>query len=113
MDKVSNDGSTPLGHAAERGNADVVRSLLMAGADPNFQGGQQNRSALHRAAARSQRVALETLLEFGADPQLTDSDSRTALELAESRHTQVQTELSRIMPAYTFLKEINDLEGAD
>ena len=42
VNRVANDGSTPLSKAAMSGKNDVVRALCEAGADPNIQAGKKN-----------------------------------------------------------------------
>jgi hypothetical protein len=68
---------TPLRWAAAHGNEAVARELLAAGADPNLM------APLGDAARRGSLGTVRALLEHGAEPDLTDSEGRTALELAE------------------------------
>jgi len=101
---------TPLCAAACWGSADVVRSLLAHGADPNqpedewwtplrwaaAHGHQQVarvlldagadpdlKAPIGDAARRGSIGVVKALLEHGADPDETDSEGQTALELAE------------------------------
>ena len=67
MNRVANDGSTPLSKAAMNGNDGVARALCEAGADPNIQGGKKQWTALHYAARRSQLPSLEVIPPIGAE----------------------------------------------
>ncbi|XP_049811721.1 protein TANC2 isoform X1 [Schistocerca nitens] len=72
-------------------NVKVSRLLLLAGADPNyvteFLG---NAPALCLYAHEGAISMVSLLLEFGADPDLTNSQGRTALSLASTRgHLEV------------------------
>jgi ankyrin repeat protein len=75
---------TPLHSAAAGGSAEIVRTLLIAGADPNA---RQNGGfvALHSAAQNGDAQMTRDLLEHGADPQLPTDDGRTALSIAEEQ----------------------------
>ena len=56
---------------------DVARVLLAAGADPDLC------APLTEAARRGSLVVARAVLEHGADPEETDPNGRTALEIAE------------------------------
>ena len=75
--------TTALIHAATNGDDPLVERLLKAGANPNLRDNGYEQTALIWAAAygRSIRV-VELLLEFGADPGITDCYGNTALVLA-------------------------------
>jgi uncharacterized protein len=80
---------TPLHSAAAGGSAETVRSLLVAGANPNA---RQNGgfAALHAAAQNGDAQMARDLLEHGADPSLPTDDGRTALSIAEEQgHDEV------------------------
>jgi len=80
---------TPLHSAAAGGSAEIVRTLLVAGADPNARqtGGFV---ALHSAAQTGDQQMVRDLLEHGADPGLATDDGRTALSIAEEQsHDEV------------------------
>jgi ankyrin repeat protein len=80
---------TPLHSAAAGGSAEIVGTLLVAGADPNA---RQNGGfvALHSAAQNGDAQMVRHLLEHGADPQLATDDGRTALSIAEEQgHEEV------------------------
>ena len=71
----------PLGIAAQNGHDEMVRLLLAKGADVNAQD-QWGQTALHRAVgpdvARRSNV-IETLVDHGADPRITNHDGETPL----------------------------------
>jgi uncharacterized protein len=68
---------TPLRWAAAHGHEQAARELLDAGADPNL------KAPIGDAARRGSLGVVKALLEHGADPEETDSEGHTALELAE------------------------------
>jgi hypothetical protein len=77
-------GFPPLFLAAEGGHADVVKVLLAAGADPNWQSAG-NGTALHRAAARGGEAfasVVQALLQAGADPNIDSDNWGTPLRCA-------------------------------
>jgi hypothetical protein len=72
--------------SARRGDADdVVRLLLSRGADPN-QRGINDYTALHMAVAMHAPLAVQMLLDAGADPDARTriDDCETALEMART-----------------------------
>lgn len=77
-------GITPLMHVSQYGgDAELIRLLLAAGADPDRTDGS-NETALHRAAWRD-GPAVALLLEAGADPNVAARIlGRTALHVAAS-----------------------------
>ena len=76
------DGSTPLHCAAWKGNVDVVRILLDAGAPINDhnQNSHWGTTPLHAAAHGNQRAVAELLLARGGDVKAKNLNGRTPLE---------------------------------
>lgn len=62
-----------------RGGASVLRALLDAEGDPD-KGTADGRTPMMNAAAHCRLDSVVMLLEFGADPNLTDPDGKTALD---------------------------------
>lgn len=75
-------GKTALLRAVERGDVEVVRLLLDAGADPDLKSGGY--TPLGRAALLGHGQVAERLLKAGANPDLKSSDGNTPLTAAAS-----------------------------
>jgi len=72
--------SSPLIEAAEYNNAEVVKILLEAGVNVNYQNNHGN-TALHRAAYQAEDPKIiELLLEYGADGSIKNEADRKAIE---------------------------------
>ena len=72
-------GSTPLMTAALYGDADMVKRLLKAGADPN---GKNGAAATALMWAVPDRDKMQLLLDAGADVNARSDDRRTAVVIA-------------------------------
>jgi ankyrin repeat protein len=81
-------GFTPLhsATATDAGGADkeLVRALLVAGADPNLTS-KEGGTPLHTAAYTGDIEIVELLLAYGADPSATDPKGQTPLDIARDR----------------------------
>lgn len=86
-DYPSYHGESPLMLAAAIGNAEIVGILLDAGAIPNFRD-SYGRDALIKAALRldseflDRLPVIEELLKRGADPNHTENNFQSAIQLA-------------------------------
>lgn len=69
---------------------EILRLLLSRGADPN-QRGINDYTALHMAVAEGNALAVQVLLDAGADPELRTriDDCDTALEMARAANQEV------------------------
>ncbi len=76
---------TPLHSAAATRNAELVKLILRAGADPNPQQ-QSGYTALHSAAFHNDAEMARALLDAGADRNLRSDDGLTAVELATQKN---------------------------
>jgi ankyrin repeat protein len=76
---------------------DIIRLLLAFGADPN-QRGINDHTPLHLAVAERNPVAVQTLLDGGANPELRTriDECETPLEMAEAAgHSIIAAMLAR------------------
>ncbi len=80
ISKLGEFGGRPLGEAANRGHAEVVRLLLERGVDPNLRTGRDapKGTALWHAARSGNAELAELLLEAGANPNSSVESSGTA-----------------------------------
>lgn len=79
------DGTTALHNTAYRGRSRFIRCLVeTCCADVNARSGNTGFTALHFAAMNGHTNCVETLLELGADPTITDNYDHTALQVAEA-----------------------------
>ncbi|MGP3920902.1 ankyrin repeat domain-containing protein [Nonomuraea sp. 10N515B] len=87
-DEPDEDGSTALYRAAVQGDADLVRMLLAAGADPDREsGGDTEGLPLCAAACWGHIEVVAALLDAGADPDRREDEGvadMTALHWAAS-----------------------------
>lgn len=78
VEECTYSGESALELAAEQGNSEIIRTLLDAGANPNY---SQSEVPLVRAVNKGNIEAVETLLERGANID-EDSFGGTALRQA-------------------------------
>lgn len=74
-------GSRTLCHAAAKGHASMVYSLISAGINPNFKD-EKGQLPLVVAAASGQALVVKLLLDNGADFKGRDGSGQTAMEAA-------------------------------
>ena len=81
-------GSTPLVLAARAGNAEIVRALLAAGADPNKhpRDGEPLLIALQSSRDAAMPGILEQLIDAGADVQAPGKKARNPMAVAIERN---------------------------
>ncbi|MEK7666986.1 MAG: ankyrin repeat domain-containing protein [Pseudomonadota bacterium] len=77
----STHGSRTLCHAASKGHASMVYSLISAGINPNFKD-EKGQLPLVVAASTGQALVVKLLLDNGADVTAQDGSGMTAIEAA-------------------------------
>jgi len=77
----STHGSRTLCHAASKGHASMVYSLISAGINPNFKD-EKGQLPLVVAAATGQALVVKLLLDNGAEVTARDGSGMTAIEAA-------------------------------
>lgn len=102
LDAQNDGGLTPLLHAIEVENFDIVEVLLEAGADPNILD-NRDRSPLMMALMKGKegRRAMELLLENGADPTVSDASGRDSVDcVLEWAKELGKTDAAELMESY-------------
>ena len=84
LDGVDACGNSALMYAAGNGHLDFVTTLVQAGANVNRQGIEFGHTALHWATIARHTLIVRSLLEAGADPDLTTLGGYTPLQIAAS-----------------------------
>lgn len=81
--EFSDDGFTPLSLAAYFGNEDVIRALLLAGADPNIPSKNGfNVYPIHSAVASNYTMIAKMLIEAGSEINVVQKSGATPLHSA-------------------------------
>lgn len=80
-------GYSPLMDAAQKGDAEMARTLLERGANPNLRS-KDGQTALIICAGRSDELLSALLVEHGADPSVVDSLGMSALSYAKLFHNE-------------------------
>ena len=106
-------GKRPLSAAAERGNSEVVETLLQYGADPNLDEGPNcpQGFALWAAARYGHRDILELLLDAGANPNADVESSGTPTTSAKDEATRELLQRYGGQIGLEALSHYGDLEG--
>jgi uncharacterized protein len=83
VNAVSKAGTQPIHDAALGDSAEVIRELVLHGADRNARTREDAQTPLYIAAAMGKMKAVEGLVGLGADMTIKDSQGRTPLDAAE------------------------------
>lgn len=83
IDPIDEHYITPLGYAIDLENLSMVKQLINAGANINFQG-LNNWSPLHQAVDKNDLAITQYLLDAGAQKDIYMDNHKTALDLAET-----------------------------
>ncbi len=87
LNDIDSEGETALHYAVKSGTADMVKTLLEAGAQVNFKTTEYNFTPLHYALIRSRDDIVASLLNHGANPNDEDYAGVTPLQYARDLHT--------------------------
>ena len=85
LDTTNIAGLSALHIAATKGFDDVVRLLIMSGADMNLQTTVERQTALHLSSWNAMKTVVETLVKFGVQTNVLDYMNNTALDLARKK----------------------------
>lgn len=80
---IKKNGNTQLLEAINHGYPDIARWLIEHGADVDVMRDDDRATALMAAAYEDDLASTQLLLEYGADPTLTNPDGETALDMAD------------------------------
>ena len=95
IERARPKGESLLTAVTDAGHEDILDLLLDAGADPNPTGGS---TPLHRAAFHGRPDLVRKFLAAGADPRITDSQGRNAMDLADFQgHLEIVAILEDMM----------------
>lgn len=100
LEHKDSTGRTALLYASSGPYPETVELLLKKKAKVNIQGTLEGFTALMTAAAEGQIEVVRLLLEYGADPDIVDTDNDTAASFARlNGHTAVEALLKDPPPA--------------
>lgn len=100
-------GQTPLMLMAEDGDAELVASLLQAGADPDLQE-IDGMTALHSACKSHVDACVDALLDHPCQLTITTREKRSALHTASwAGHVHAVKRLSKLAPALVNERDIH------
>lgn len=100
--KEESSGNSPIITAAVFGKKEVVKALIKAGANVNFQG-EDGSTALHAAAYFCHVEIVKMLLKNGCDKTIQDNSGNTAFDIVSSAFPEA-------IPGYeNFKKELEPL----
>lgn len=100
-------------YAMRHADAEVVQMLCEAGADPNVASSWRGRYPLHLAVFYGLETA-KVLVEYGADPKLTNDEGLTPLEYArESQSQQFDPETQTVVEYLESLEVVESKETGD
>jgi hypothetical protein len=103
----SDDRSTALHLAVERGHEDTVHLLLGKGASTKVKD-DDGKTALHHGASQGHQAITQLLLDYDADINAQDNNSKTVLQYAEERGHKATVQLLLDRGASTVTRDSDD-----
>src|SRR3990167_9808184 len=91
---VNNSNGTPLIIASRKGDIEILKILLSAGAKPNHFDARRN-TALFYAAKGCFSKCVSELIKYGAEAGWRNLDGKTALDLSSEKHHDTTNILRR------------------
>ena len=80
----TNEGDTPLHHAAFRGDRRMMNLLLKKGANPNIANFKYGRTPLHYAVDYDRIKAVGMMMYYEADSSIKDCSDLSPMDLAKT-----------------------------
>ncbi|KAH1012346.1 ARF GTPase-activating protein Git [Dendroctonus ponderosae] len=116
---VENEIGKQLHASVRTPNLETSFRLLALGADPNYFHDEKGSTPLHVAVKSDQKLQVELLLVYGADPTCPDNHGRTSLDYARqsnnkelmSRLTESQYEVTDTFSFYLSLRKPDHSTG--
>jgi hypothetical protein len=85
VDARDDGGNTPLHLASERGDVNMVETLLKCDADPNSKNSRGD-TPMHSAVRWDHAPVVRALSKWGADERIANDDGKTPLDVAREQN---------------------------
>ncbi len=110
MQQYSKAGEPSIVAAARYGQYTMVEWLLTHGAEPDAMN-QKGLAAIHFAAYRNDANMIALLIEFGANPYMTDGQGNTPMAYAERRKAGAAKEMLEKYQRLSMQSSVIDVSG--
>jgi len=82
---IATDAEDFLSYAIRKGDNDLLQQFLQLGVNPNTPSKRKKIPPLIQAVKKNNKQAVSALINYGADVQLKDTNSKTALDYAREK----------------------------